>query len=143
MNLFCIISHNGTFSRNVLVGVETLIRWNRAGSGMVAPNEFIPIAEESGLIVPIGDWVIAEACRQCREWEIAGLAPADLCCQYFGQSSFSNRISSQKLGGYTLNACRSNSTLEIEITERIVMGSSETAVSLLYQLKSLGCRLCH
>jgi len=60
---------------NAIVGVEALIRWNRPGHGMVAPLKFIPVAEMSGLIVPIGEWVMHEACRQAQDWQKRGADP--------------------------------------------------------------------
>ena len=122
-----------------MIGVEALIRWNHPETGMVPPGEFIPIAEESGLIVPIGDWVLSEACRQCREWENADMAPLTLAVNIssiqFQQLDFVPKLAD------TLTTCRSRSTFEIEITEGVVMDNSEAAVRLLAELKALGCHL--
>lgn len=122
-----------------MIGVEVLIRWRQSEGNMVSPGEFIPIAEESGLIVPIGDWVLAEACRQCREWDDAGMKPVifavNISAIQFQQPDFVSKLAD------VLATSKTKSTLEIEITEGVVMGNSETAVRLLTQLKALGCHL--
>lgn len=63
------------FADGAIAGVEALTRWNDAELGAVSPSQFIPVAEETGLVVPLGDWALREACRQCKLWLDAGFAP--------------------------------------------------------------------
>jgi EAL domain-containing protein (putative c-di-GMP-specific phosphodiesterase class I) len=60
------------FRNAEVIGVEALLRWNRAGSGFIPPDQFVPVAEETGLIVDLGKWVLREACRAAAEWNAAG-----------------------------------------------------------------------
>jgi diguanylate cyclase (GGDEF)-like protein len=124
------------------IGVEALLRWQHPRRGLVAPLNFIPLAEETGLIVPIGRWVLGEACRQGRRWQLA--APAGRA------PTMSVNISGRQLLEPTLVAevaeALAESGLEpalltLEITESILMQNTEATVATLRELKALGVRL--
>lgn len=124
---------------NRMIGAEALLRWEKPDVGIVAPGEFIAVAEESGLILPIGDWVLNEACRQCRQWEDLGLPPllvaVNISAIQFQQPGFVAKVA------VAMADSRAQSVLEIEITEGVVMDNSLAAAALLTQLKDLGCQL--
>jgi diguanylate cyclase (GGDEF)-like protein len=117
--------------------VEALIRWNHPTRGAVLPGEFIPVAEESGLILAIGDWVIREACKQAREWQQRKLPPLRVAVNVsplqFRQANFVKKISAA-LKEFSLDA----TFLEIELTEATLMSNAETSVNLLNELSELG-----
>jgi len=117
--------------------VEALIRWHHPSRGLVLPGEFIPIAEESGLILEIGDWVIREACRQARVWQQRGLpflrVAVNVSPLQFRQANFVKRVHAA-LQEHSLDA----TYLEIELTEATLMSNAETSVALLEQLSELG-----
>jgi EAL domain-containing protein (putative c-di-GMP-specific phosphodiesterase class I) len=124
--------------RNQVCGAEALIRWQQPERGLVPPNEFIPVAEESGLIVQIGEWAIRAACRQLREWDAAGLQRVPVAV------NVSPRQFKPELPGLLRQAIESSAQvdyLHLELTESSVMGSPQSAAGLLREIRSLGLRL--
>jgi diguanylate cyclase (GGDEF)-like protein/PAS domain S-box-containing protein len=123
-----------------LIGAEALLRWHHPNQGMVPPTEFIPVAEASGLIVPLGDWVLEEACRQQAEWRQSGLNLPRVAVNVAGpqirQGGFPLRVG-RLLRKYGLDP----GLLELEITESFIMGSEEQAIEVLEQLRHLGVAL--
>jgi diguanylate cyclase (GGDEF)-like protein len=117
--------------------VEALIRWQHPTRGLVQPGEFIPIAEESGLILEIGDWVIREACRQARQWQLKGLpflrVAVNVSPLQFRQANFVDKVSAA-LKLHNLEP----TYLEIELTEATLMSNAESSVDLLNELSMLG-----
>jgi diguanylate cyclase len=117
--------------------VEALIRWRHPTRGIILPGEFIPIAEESGLILEIGDWVVREACRQAREWQQRQMpflrVAVNVSPLQFRQANFVKKIHAA-LQEHSLDA----TYLEIELTEATLMSNAETSVALLEQLSEVG-----
>ena len=123
-----------------IIGVEALLRWNNPETGMIPPGHFIPIAEENGLIISIGEWVLREACRQNSEWRMLGLPEitmaVNLSAVQFRQNNFGEMIKAI-LCEYGLDP----SALELEITEGAVMHNAEVSIALLVELKAMGLKL--
>ena len=120
-----------------LEGMEALLRWQHPKRGMIAPTEFISIAEETGLIVPIGSWVIREACRQCAEWHKAGYKNLKVAVNVSAlQFYFSDllEIVRNALSTYNLPA----RCLELELTESLIMRNSDESTKELQRLRALG-----
>jgi diguanylate cyclase (GGDEF)-like protein/PAS domain S-box-containing protein len=122
---------------NAIVGVEALIRWNRPGQGMIAPLKFIPVAEMSGLIVPIGEWVMQEACRQAQDWQQRGADPisvaVNVSARQFKDPEFVTKIA-QCLESTGLDP----HLLELELTESIVMEDPVNNAARLNKIRDLG-----
>jgi diguanylate cyclase (GGDEF)-like protein len=119
-----------------IVGMEALLRWNHPKRGLVSPNEFIPLAEESGLIVQIGEWVLKTACLQNKQWQLAGYQPIcvsiNLSMRQFLQPNLAGKIQSI-LTDIGLDPCY----VDLEITESMTL-DKETAFDQLKRLKELG-----
>jgi diguanylate cyclase (GGDEF)-like protein len=122
------------------VGAEALIRWEHPEMGMVSPAEFIPIAEERGLIVAIGDWVLNEACRQNREWQQAGLAAIPVGVN-LSALQFRDKNLIDKIAAALHKTGLSAAFLEIELTESAVMQDSESAIATMRAMKEMGLHL--
>ena len=123
-----------------IVGMEALIRWQHPELGMVQPMRFISVAEDTGLIVPIGAWVMRTACLQNRAWQDAGLGPlrvaVNLSARQFASSDLLDNISAVLDDSGLDPRC-----LEIELTESLFMSDVTLAVELLHNMKALGVNL--
>ena len=123
-----------------MTGTEALIRWQDPDLGLVYPAQFVPIAEESGLIVPIGQWVVREACRQVRAWLDAGLpavpVAVNISAVEFRHLNFLDGVA--RILAETGLAPR---YLELELTESILMHEAESSAAVLEGLKALGVHL--
>lgn len=120
-----------------ITGCEALVRWDHPLRGMVSPAEFIPLAEETGLIVDIGNWVLTEACRQAIAWQAAGLPPltvaVNLSARQFRKEDLAQSVK-LILEQTGLDAC----LLDLELTESMIMDDSVGAVRTMQELKKLG-----
>jgi diguanylate cyclase (GGDEF)-like protein/PAS domain S-box-containing protein len=123
-----------------VTGVEALLRWKHPERGIIPPAQFVPIAEESGLIVPIGQWVLVEACRQARAWIDAGLPVVRMAVnvsavQFMAQDFLSGVRAALISSGVDPH------NLELELTETVLMHDAESAVETLHALKAIGVQL--
>jgi diguanylate cyclase (GGDEF)-like protein len=122
-----------------IVGVEALLRWQSPQRGLVAPGEFIPLLEDTGLILPVGEWVLRAACKQARAWQAAGVPDVhiavNLSTLQFKQPDFA---------GLVLGILKENGldpalgTIELELTESLLMNNAEGAVETLIRLHDAG-----
>ncbi|HEV8692731.1 MAG TPA: EAL domain-containing protein [Lysobacter sp.] len=141
-------------------GVEALLRWHRPGYGLVTPDQFIPVLEDTGLIVSVGAWVIAAACRQLHEWQRVGFGPLPIAVNVSAQQITRKSLlppppdpegrpytDADPLGLVSTTASCLNKhnvvpgNLELELTESAVMGDAEHTVEILQRLKALGVRI--
>ncbi|MBO9596880.1 MAG: bifunctional diguanylate cyclase/phosphodiesterase [Cohnella sp.] len=122
-----------------IVGMEALIRWKHPERGLVPPCDFIPAAEESGMIVPLGDWVIEEACRQNKEWQLAGLPriPVSVNLSF---RQFVHRNLTEKVAEVLTKTGLEARFLELEITESMTMDVDRASLSLR-ELTELGVNI--
>lgn len=123
-----------------LVGMEALVRWQHPSLGLLYPHEFIPLAEESGLIISLGDWVMRTACVQNKQWQDEGLTPMRLSVNFsarqFQQPSFITDVA-QILKDTNLDP----RWLELELTESSIMKDPEQAIEKLHELKLMGIKV--
>ncbi len=124
-----------------VMGMEALLRWHHPEFGLIPPGKFIPIAEETGAILPIGEWVLETACRQAKKWQDNGHADlyltVNLSTRQFGQSDLVDMVREviEKTGF-------SYSALKLEVTESSLMTRPEEAITKMKQLRKLGVRFC-
>ncbi len=123
-----------------IVGVEALVRWRHPELGLVPPAEFIPLAVETGQILPIGEWVLRTACAQAKAWQDAGPGPlriaVNVCVRQFLQAGFAETV------GRILEETGLDSRwLELELTEGTLMQNTRTTVAVLGELNAMGVQL--
>ena len=119
-----------------IIGTEALLRWEAPGHGLISPAQFVPIAEETGLIVPIGEWVIEATCRQLRNWIDSGLKPVKVAVN-LSPRQFSHNLPRMVLGllkKYDL----APDLLEVEITESMLMHNAESVVAMMREFADAG-----
>jgi diguanylate cyclase (GGDEF)-like protein len=123
-----------------LLGMEALVRWMHPERGLVSPMEFIPVSEETGMIVAIGRWVLREACRQNAEWQSAGLRPVRVAVNLSARQFRSDNLLDE-IDAALSEASLSASSLELEITESMVMENPERVIKFLDKIRSRGIHL--
>ncbi|HYC46064.1 MAG TPA: EAL domain-containing protein [Burkholderiales bacterium] len=123
-----------------VTGVEALLRWERPDHGLVPPGEFVPLLEDTGLIVPVGEWVLSEACRQVEAWRRSGREGLSIAINISAR-----QFATRNLGEVVKRALDAHQAdpklIELELTESLLMGNTEEVVRTLEYLKSLGVRL--
>jgi diguanylate cyclase (GGDEF)-like protein/PAS domain S-box-containing protein len=125
-----------------ILGFETLVRWKHAARGLVSPAEFITVAEETGLVVPMGQWVLQTACQQMRFWQTRFeetpplMISINLSARHFLQSDLV-----QQCRAVLYETQLANGSLNIEVTESAMMPNPESAIELMHQLKALGVQI--
>ncbi|MCP3776448.1 EAL domain-containing protein [Paenibacillus sp. MZ04-78.2] len=122
-----------------IVGFEALVRWQHPERGLVAPGEFIPFAEDSGLIVPIGEWALKEACRQNKQWQDAGLEVVPISVNLSIRQFMQHQLCAG-IGRILRETGLDPALLELEITESCTM-DVDYACNLLHELKQLGVKI--
>ncbi len=123
-----------------LSGTEVLVRWQSRDKGLVNPSQFIYLAEDTGLIVPIGEWVLRQACLQYKRWNNAGVAPPYLAINVSGRQ-FKMEGFSQSVFNILEEVDLSTEHVELELTESFLMEDQDFAISTLKELKTMGFQL--
>ena len=124
----------------LITGTEALLRWQHPLRGLISPMDFIPLAEETGLIVPIGEWVLATACARNKAWQDQGLGKLSVAVNLSARQ-FVDPLLLPKLTRIIRASGLEPSSLELEITESMVMSNGECAVAVLEKLKSIGVQI--
>ena len=123
-----------------IVGAEALIRWRHPERGLVQPQEFIPLVEDSGLVIPIGEWAIGETCRQLAAWQAAGMrvvpVAVNLASTHLRERGLPELVA-QAIACHGLRA----RLLEIEVTESILLAEPELSLEIAMKLDEMGVRL--
>ena len=123
-------------AKDVVVAFEALVRWNHSLRGLISPVNFIPLAEETGLIVPLGDWVLRQACLDAAGWSRDVCVAVNLSPVQFKNPSLVSTVK-EALGASGLPAHR----LELEITESVLLQNSEATLAVLHELRGFGVRI--
>ncbi len=128
------------FASGEVVGLEALARWDHPSKGPISPMHFIPVAEETGLIQPLGEWALREACRQGREWLDQGFGPLNLAVNLSARQLQQSDLAAS-VGRVLADTGFPPERLELELTESAVMERPEETIAVLNELKARGVRL--
>lgn len=124
----------------VITGVEALLRWNHGTRGSISPDQFISVAEDCGLMLPIGTWVLEQACAQARAWLDAGFSCINISVNVSGRQ-FESELFEAKVKAVLSETCIEPQYLELEVTESLLMKSPEQIASLLQNLRAKGVKV--
>lgn len=125
---------------NEMIGVEALIRWNHPELGLIYPMKFIPLTEETGLIVPIGEWVLRAACEQNKKWQDKGFPPMVVSVN-LSPIQFAQKNIIAKITDILKETKLDPKYLELEITESVIMKNAEDAIIKINKIKEMGIRV--
>lgn len=123
-----------------IIGVEALVRWQHPELGMVSPGKFIPLAEETGLILPLGEWVLRSACRQNKTWQEEGLPPVRVAVN-LSMAQFQQKNLTEMIAVTLKETGLSPHFLELEVTESVIMRNLETTIRVFQELKEMGIQI--
>lgn len=123
-----------------IVGAEALLRWKHDSQGWISPADFIPVAEDSGLILPLGKWVLHAVCRQIAAWQRAGFEPVPVAVNVSSQQVYSKDLVDDVKEALSENDVKA-SLLELEITESLLMRDTASIIETLQVLRDLGIRV--
>ena len=118
-----------------ILGVEALLRWEHATRGAIAPNEFIPVAEETGLIVPLGEWVLRQACLASRRW------PKLFVAVNLSPVQFRSRDFVETLTRIVADTGAEPQSIQLEVTERVLLDDDDSAPAVLATLREAGFKI--
>lgn len=126
-----------------IAGFEALVRWNHPERGLISPSDFIPVAEETGLIVPLGSWILQEACTQLQQWQAEFVTYPPLTMSVnISSRQISHPDFSQKVKQILQNVQLEPGSLKLEITESVLMDNADAAADLLEELRAQSIHLC-
>ncbi|MDQ1817384.1 EAL domain-containing protein [Massilia sp. CCM 9210] len=123
-----------------VAGLEALLRWDRPGHGLVPPNAFIPVLEETGMIVQVGSWVVAQACRQIGLWLRSPVGPIQVAVNVSGRQFAEGDLDGDVIKGLALHGIPAE-LLDLELTETSLMANTERTTEILHRLKQHGVRI--
>ena len=128
------------YSTHTLIGTEALLRWNHSTEGLISPDRFIPLAEETGLIVPIGEWVIRKACNQIKQWQAKGY-PSIIVSVNLSARQFEQNNLFQTVKGILDEVGVSPKLLCLEITENQIIKNTELTIQTMKKLQAIGIKM--
>jgi EAL domain-containing protein (putative c-di-GMP-specific phosphodiesterase class I) len=123
-----------------IASTEALVRWKKPDGGIVPPAEFIPVAEDSGLILPLGEWILNAACEQNMAWQKSGLMPVSVSVNISGKQFKQNNFV-KTISDAIKNSNLDPRYLELEITENILMSHEDRIIDMMNELKDMGIRI--
>ncbi len=126
---------------NRAIGLEALVRWHHPDMGLVSPTDFIPLAEETGLIVPLGEWVLRSVCTQMRKWHDNGVVEPMRVAVNLSACQFRQTMLSQQVKRVLTETGVAPDWLELELTESVIMDDIQTSSTVLRELKNMGVRI--